>query len=127
MRRYVIEFGMGMDFHGQDVNRAAQKAVKDAVAKSCLCGLSEVLEIENLDDEVTVKVTVAVTRPEEVIPESIAECLPVGKVVVNAVVGGLRVPGLFLPRFGDKDDSIEVAVAALEVCVNSSACLGERR
>ena len=25
MKRYVIEFGMGVDFHGQDVTRAAEK------------------------------------------------------------------------------------------------------
>ena len=46
MGRYIIEFGMGTDFHGQDVSKAAAKAVKDAVSRSCLCGLSEVLRLE---------------------------------------------------------------------------------
>lgn len=31
MKRYIIEFGMGTDFHGQDAGKAAVKAVKDAV------------------------------------------------------------------------------------------------
>ena len=31
MRRFIIEFGLGTDFHGQDVSKAAQKAVKDAI------------------------------------------------------------------------------------------------
>lgn len=44
MRRFIIEFGLGTDFHGQDVSKAAQKAVKDAF-RSCLCGLIDVLEI----------------------------------------------------------------------------------
>ncbi|MDR1622799.1 MAG: Lin0512 family protein, partial [Synergistaceae bacterium] len=39
MRRYIVEFGIGMDFHGQDVSKAAAKAVRDATTKSCLCGL----------------------------------------------------------------------------------------
>ena len=32
MRRFIIEFGLGTDFHGQDVNKAAQKAVRRHVA-----------------------------------------------------------------------------------------------
>ena len=31
--------------------------------------------------------------------------------------GGLHFPGLYLPQFGDRDDSIEVAVAAVEVVI----------
>ena len=62
-----------------------------------------------------VTVTVAVPRPEEVNPKLVAECLPIGSAEVRAVNGGLHLPGLYLPQFGDKDDSIEVAVAAVEV------------
>lgn len=120
MKRYIIEFGIGVDFHGQDVNKAAQKAVKDAVSKSCLCGLSEVLDLDDLDKGVHIHATVAVTRPEEINPADIAACLPIGKVTVNAIGGGLRVPGLYLARFGDSDDSIEVAIAALEVGVKTA-------
>lgn len=114
MRRYIIEFGMGTDFHGQDVSKAAVKAVKHAISSSCLCGLSEVLNLDNLD-QVRVKVTVAVSRPAEVDTKLVAGCLPIGSVEVRAIDGGLHLPGLYLPRFGDKDDSIEVAVAAVEV------------
>lgn len=116
MRRYIVEFGMGADFHGQDVTNAAKKAVKDAVSRSCLCGLMEVLEL-NLSQDVEVRATVAVSRPEEVDREAIADCFPVGRVKVRAVLGGLQVPGLFLKQFGDKDDSIEAALAAVEVFV----------
>jgi uncharacterized protein (TIGR02058 family) len=115
LERYVIEFGIGMDFHGQDVNNAARKAVKDAISKSCLSGLQELLHIDDLDKGVRVKVTVAVTKPELIGVEGIKSCLPVGEVIVNAVHGGLNVPGIYLPRFGDRDDSIEVAIACVEV------------
>ena len=107
--RYIIEFGMGTDFHGQDVTKAAVKAVRDAISRSCLCGLREVLALEDLDRDVKVTVTVAL--------ESVAACLPVGEVTAQAVGGGLHVPGLYLPKFGDTDDSIEVAVAVVEVFV----------
>ena len=48
MNRYIIEFGIGMDFHGQNVSKAAAKAAKNAISSSCLCGLSEVLGMEEL-------------------------------------------------------------------------------
>ena len=65
MRRYLIEFGMGMDFHGQDVSKAAVKAAKNAISNSCLCGLQEVLGMEDLN-QVKIKVTIAAPRPEEI-------------------------------------------------------------
>lgn len=120
MNRYIIEFGLGMDFHGQDVNGAAKKAVKDAISKSCLCGLWELFKLNDLDNDVRIKVTVAVSRPSEIDAGAIAKCLPVGKVSVQAVQGGMTVAGLYLPRFGDRDESIEAAVAAVEVFIGSS-------
>jgi hypothetical protein len=46
MKRFVIEFGYGIDLHGQDVNNAAAKAVKDAISHSCLSGLVEICGIK---------------------------------------------------------------------------------
>jgi uncharacterized protein (TIGR02058 family) len=117
MKRYIIEFGSGMDFHGQDVSKAALKAVKDAVSKSCLCGLTELLELSDLDEQVEIKVTVAVSDPDAVKADEIAAALPIGKVTVSAVKGGLTIHGIKIERFGDKDDTIEAALAALEVFV----------
>ncbi len=115
--RFIIEFGMGIDFHGQDVTKAAVKAAKDAISKSCLVGLSEVCGFtqDNINENVFVDVMVAVTRPEEVRTEEVSKCFPVGKVTVKAVSGGLRTEGLYFTKFGDKDDSIEVAVASVKV------------
>lgn len=121
MNRYIIEFGLGMDFHGQDVNNAAKKAVKDAISKSCLCGLSELFKLNDLDDDINIKVTVAVSRPSEIDAQAIAECLPVGKVSVHSIQGGMTVAGLYLPRFGDRDESIEAALAAVEVFIRAES------
>jgi len=116
MKRFVVEFGMGCDFHGQDVNKAAVKAVRDAVSRSCLSGLVEILDVD-LENELEIHVTVAVSDPSKVIEKDIAACLPVGKLKLDAVPGGLNVPGLYVEQFGDKDDSIEAALAAIEVLV----------
>ncbi|MDN5332416.1 MAG: hypothetical protein PWP45_1641 [Tepidanaerobacteraceae bacterium] len=114
IKRFVIEFGYGVDLHGQDVNNAAKKAVKDAISHSCLCGLTEILNLDNLDD-VIVEVTVAVSRPEEIDEDAIKELLPIGKKSVKAVEGGIGFSGLNLAQFGDINDSIEVAVACVTV------------
>lgn len=118
IRRFIIEFGLGIDIHGQDVNKAAQKAVKDAISKSCLIGLDEILNFQaDMDEKVFINVTVAVSRPEEVNEEDIKLCLPVGQTTVKAIKGGLTVPGFYYPRFGDKDESIEAAIACVEVSI----------
>ena len=117
MKRFVIEFGMGLDIHGQDVTKAAVKASKDAISKSCLIGLNEVCGFsqDNIDDNVIINVTIAVSRPEEVNLQEVEKCFPVGKVNVEAVKGGLKTDGLYFTRFGDKDDSVEVAIACVKV------------
>lgn len=110
-----------MDMHGQDVNKAAQKAVRDAISKSCLIGLKEVLGIaeKDMDERVVVRATVGVSRPMEINEEEIKKCLPLGRKHVKAVSGGMTVPGLYYPRFEDKDDSIEVALACIEVSIKN--------
>lgn len=115
--RFIIEFGKGFDFHGQDVTKAAVKAVREAISQSCLAGLKEVLAIEDLDEGVRIQATVAVSRPEEIAFNEIVNCFPVGKVDVVAVKGGIKVSGLNIPAFGDQDGSIEGALACVEVFV----------
>jgi uncharacterized protein (TIGR02058 family) len=47
-KRFIVEIGSGADLHGEDVTKAACRAVKDAISRSCLCGLVEILAIEDL-------------------------------------------------------------------------------
>lgn len=117
MKKFIVELGAGADFHGQDVTNAAKKAVKDAISHSCLCGLEDVLGLSNFKEQVFIRATVAVSRPEDVDREAVAAVLPVGTVEVRAVKGGLAVDGLYIPGFGDSDKSIEAALAAVEVFV----------
>ena len=117
MDRFVIEIGIGIDFHGQDVTKAAVKAAKDAISRSCLIGLEEVCGFtqDNIDENVFIDVTIGVTRPDEVMTDEIIKCFPIGKVNVSTVYGGLKTEGLYFRSFGDKDNSIEVAVASVSV------------
>ncbi len=118
MKKYIVEFGLGTDFHGQDVTKAAKKAAKDAISRSCLCGLEDVLGLTDFKRQVFIRATVAVSRPEQVDCKAVAAEFPVGTVEVVPVAGGLRCDGLCIPEFGDCDKSIEAAVAAVEVYVD---------
>ena len=115
-KRYVIEIGTGIDLHGENVTEAACRAVKDAVSRSCLCGLSEILEVKQ--DQIEVDVLVAAPRPDEVDLEQVMEAVPIGRKHAHAVSGGMMVKGLCVPRFGPDRDQITVVNAALTVFVN---------
>jgi len=49
-RRYLLEVGVGIDLHGEDVTKAAQRAVKDAISHSSMIGLREILRIKGKQD-----------------------------------------------------------------------------
>ena len=87
---YVLEFGMGVDLHGEDCTKAACRAVSDAIRHSSLPLLHEIRE---RGGTMLVDVTVAVPDPAAVDLDVVKGELPHGEVSVHAVSGGLRVPG----------------------------------
>ena len=87
---YVLEFGMGVDLHGEDCTKAACRAVSDAIRHSSLPLLHEIRE---RGGTMLVDVTVAVPDPATVDLDVVKGELPHGEVSVQAVSGGLRVPG----------------------------------
>ena len=87
---YVLEFGMGVDLHGEDCTKAACRAVFDAVRHSSLPLLNEIRE---RGGTMLVDVTVAVPEPASVNLDVVKAELPHGEISVHAVSGGLRVPG----------------------------------
>lgn len=115
-KRFVVEIGTGADLHGEDVTKAACRAVKDAISRSCLCGLVEILEIEDLQD-VQVDILVACPKPDEVDLDRVKAIAPIGKITVRAVQGGMNVKGLCVPKFAPDCDRIVVANAAVTVSI----------
>jgi uncharacterized protein (TIGR02058 family) len=88
-RSLVLEFGMGVDVHGQDCTKAARRAVSDAIRHSSLPLLSQ---IRDRGGTMLVQVTVAVPDPSSVDIDAVKAELPHGEVTVHAVSGGLRAP-----------------------------------
>jgi len=119
LQRYIIEIGTGIDMHGGNVTKAAQKAIKDAVSHSCLCGLFDIVGIKD-PNEMHIHVKIACPYPEQLDQDEVLKSVPFGSTQLEAVPGGLSVRGLDLPALG-QGDTIVVAVAALTVFVNTDS------
>jgi uncharacterized protein (TIGR02058 family) len=115
-KRFIVELGYGTDLHGGDMTKAARRAVQDALSRSCLCGLFEVMGMTD-PGGMHVAVRIGCSRPDQVDAEAVLEMIPFGTRELEVVSGGLSVRGLELPELGE-GDSIIVAVAALTVSVD---------
>ena len=102
---------MGIDLHGGDYTKAAQRAVWNAVHQSSLMFLG--LLGPDTSREMIVEVTLGIPKPEEVDEEAVLSMLPHGKGVLKAVHGGLEIE----PREGSGDRTI-MANAAIVVKVD---------
>jgi uncharacterized protein (TIGR02058 family) len=115
-KRFIVEIGTGVDLHGENVTKAACRAVNDAVSRSCLCGLVEIMELQDLGD-VLVEILVASPRPHEVDLEQVKAAVPIGQKTARAVEGGMTAQGLCVAQFAPECDQIVVANAAITVSV----------
>ena len=115
-KRYVVELGMGADLHGGNLTKAAQRAIQDAISRSCLCGLFDIIGIDN-PDQMHVAVRIACPDPAAVDAAVLRTAVPFGSMELEVVLGGLSVRGLNLPALG-AGDTIVVANAALTVYVD---------
>lgn len=115
LKRYVVEFGLGADLHGGNMTKAAQRAVKDAMSRSCLCGLFDLCGLKS-PDQMHVEIKVGCPRPDLVDETEVKQTVPFGSTSLQTVAGGLAVRGLEVPALGE-GDTIAIAVAALTVSV----------
>jgi len=119
-QRFIIQFGMGVDLHGQDPTQAAKRAVRDAISENCLCGLSEILHLEDPNRDMHVHVRIACPEPERIDAREVLAELPFGVKTAEVELGGMRSPGLYVPELGDATSEVFVANAAVTVSVRPS-------
>ena len=106
MVRCVTEMGMGVDVHGLDYTKAATRAVFDAIHHSSL-GFQRMLG--KTADDMTVDVTIGVSKPDQVDTAAVAASLPHGTATCKAVLGGLEIPSV------DGNDGLLIANAVIIV------------
>ncbi|MWC27917.1 Lin0512 family protein [Paenibacillus sp. MMS18-CY102] len=113
---FFIEIGMGADLHGQDVTKAAIRAVQNAIHHNSMPGLRSVLPGGSLDQmKVNVRLAIPCDRDKLDI-ERVKAVLPYGEVTVEVIDGGmLTTSGVILPDKQDVNDLIYIVNAAVEV------------
>ncbi|MGB3317242.1 MAG: Lin0512 family protein [Albidovulum sp.] len=104
-QRFIIEMGMGNDQYGQDYQKAARRAIEDAIRHSSI-PMFDALGLDHT--AMRVEVTVGVQQPEAVDCAVLATALPRGRVTVSATHGGLNVAN------PDNGNVIVIATAAVE-------------
>jgi uncharacterized protein (TIGR02058 family) len=115
-KRFIVEIGTGVDLHGEDVTKAACRAVRDAISRSCLCGIVEIMGIQDLN-ALDVEIVVAVPRPQNVDLDQVMAEVPIGRKTARALEGGMTVKGLCVAQFAADCEQIVVANAAITVLV----------
>jgi uncharacterized protein (TIGR02058 family) len=94
-RRYLVEVGTGIDLHGGDETKAAQRAVKDAISHSSMVGLGQLFKVGSfaeLEEALMVDVTISTPNPEKVDGKVVLSILPEGKRRITVVEGGMIFP-----------------------------------
>lgn len=111
-----IETGMGIDVHGQNITKAAVRAIKNAIHFNSMPGIRSVLPGNSLDNMI-VNVKLAVPCDKEKLNiDAVKETIPFGKVTVEVMDGGmLTTSGIVLEEKGDKNDKMYIVVASVEV------------
>jgi uncharacterized protein (TIGR02058 family) len=109
-QRVIIEMGMGNDLHGMDYQKAARRAIEDAIRHSTL-PIFQSIDLPHT--QMRVQVTVAVQEPDKIDTEALKSGLPRGRAEVKAIKGGLNVPN------AETDDTAVVATAAVEAFLPS--------
>ncbi len=111
-----IELGMGTDLHGQNVTKAAVRAVQNAIHHNSMPGLRAMLPGGTLD---AMKVNVRLAVPcdkDKLDADQVKAVLPYGEVTVEVMDGGmLTTSGIVLPDKEDVNDLIYVVIASVEV------------
>ncbi len=126
-RRYLVEVGTGIDLHGEDETKAAQRAVKDAISHSSMVGLSQLFKVGNfaeLEEALMVDVTIATPNPEKVNGDVVLSILPEGKRRITVIEGGMAFPTASTAEEA-KTHGIVMANAVIVVLVDAESL--ERR
>jgi len=111
-----IEIGMGIDLHGQNVTKAAVRAVHNAIHHNSMPGLRSVLPGNDLY-QMKVNVRLAVPADKDKLDLDIVKAeLPYGQVTFEVVDGGmLTSSGVVLADKEDVNDQAYVVIASVEV------------
>jgi uncharacterized protein (TIGR02058 family) len=110
-----IQTGFGVDVHGQDVTKAAVRAVFNAIHTNSMPGIRNLLPGKNLDD-MKVNIKLAIPCDEDKLDiDRVKKEIPYGTVTVEVLHGGMvTTSGIYLEDKQDKNDLMYIVNASVE-------------
>lgn len=110
-----VELGMGADLHGQDVTKAAVRAVRNAIERNSMPGMRALVNGDTGKMRVHVRLAVPADA-ESLDQEAVRAVFPYGEVTIEVMAGGMLAPsGIFLADKNDRNEMIYIVNAAVEV------------
>ena len=93
-KQVIIEIGSGTDLYGENVTKAAQRAVKNAISRLSLPGLVNFYGVtaDNVNEKMIVEVTIATPYPDKVNGEEVLSMIPFGQKSIKVQEGGMLAP-----------------------------------
>lgn len=111
-----IQTGTGIDVHGQNITKAASRAVKDAIHYNSMPGVRAQLPDGDINK---MKTTVKLAVPkdsDQLNKEEIKKLIPYGEVTVEVTTGGMATTsGILLEDQQDENDLMYIVNASIEV------------
>ncbi|MBM7572553.1 Lin0512 family protein [Aquibacillus albus] len=117
MERIIfIETGTGIDVHGQDITKAAVRAVENAIHYNSMPGIRGFLPDQSLlNMKVNIKLAVPLDK-DKLDLERVKQEIPYGKITVEVIDGGMATTsGIVLEDKDDKNDLMYIVNASVEV------------
>ncbi|WP_376966599.1 Lin0512 family protein [Azospirillum sp. A26] len=109
-----VELGMGVDLHGQDVTKAAVRAVRNAIERNSMPGMRALVDGDT--SRMQVRVHLAVPADAEQLDHEAVKAVFPCAVSIHVTGGGMLAPsGIFLADKNDRNEQIYVVNAAVEV------------
>ncbi|MBY7145114.1 Lin0512 family protein [Virgibacillus sp. NKC19-3] len=111
-----VQTGSGIDVHGQNITKAATRAVENAIWYNSMPGIEKFLPEQKLENmKVIVKLALPLDR-EKLDTAKIKEAIPYGTVDVELTEGGMATSsGIILEDKDDENDLMYIVNAAVEV------------
>ncbi|MCK8827069.1 Lin0512 family protein [Natroniella acetigena] len=91
---YAVQIGSGVDLHGQDMTKAACRAVKDVISNTCLSGVLTLSKTGELE-EMIVNILISIPEPDKLDCSKVLEVIPFGKKEIKVKKGGMVTVRIF--------------------------------